>query len=195
MCSFKAAEWRASSWRWRAPRRRKHVAAYDAASRNLFGVPIARDSVPANGFGVGMSPGHGQTTVKNGHHHCIDLLMTTAELRFCGADDGNRTRVFSLGSRFSMYASSGPPWWQLRYCSRVSGHRACAKDHAKPRRAIRQSVPFELSAPWSPGPPAAYRAVIVAGYLVALGIQGKNADEYLKRTYVPPDKRRRLGRF
>jgi hypothetical protein len=45
------------------------------------------------------------------------------------------------------------------------------------------------------GLPAAYRAVIVAGYLVALGIQGKNADEYLKRIYVPPDKRRRLGRF
>jgi hypothetical protein len=35
----------------------------------------------------------------------------------------------------------------------------------------------------------------VAGYLVALGIDGKNADKYLKRIYVPPNKRRRLGRF
>lgn len=42
---------------------------------------------------------------------------------------------------------------------------------------------------------AGYTYRFVAGYLVALGIDGKNANEYLKRLYVPPDKRRRLGRF
>ena len=42
---------------------------------------------------------------------------------------------------------------------------------------------------------AGYTYRFVAGYLVALGIDGKNANEYLKRIYVPPDKRRRLGRF
>jgi hypothetical protein len=42
---------------------------------------------------------------------------------------------------------------------------------------------------------AGYTCRFVAGYLVALGIDGKNADEYPKRIYVPPDKRRRLGRF
>jgi hypothetical protein len=42
---------------------------------------------------------------------------------------------------------------------------------------------------------AGYTYRFVAGYLVALGIDGKNADEYLKRIYVPPDKRRSLGRF
>jgi hypothetical protein len=42
---------------------------------------------------------------------------------------------------------------------------------------------------------AGYTYRFVAGYLVALGIDGKNADEYLKRIYVVPDKRRRLGRF
>ncbi|ORJ57774.1 hypothetical protein B5M45_19365 [Mycobacterium simiae] len=42
---------------------------------------------------------------------------------------------------------------------------------------------------------AGYPYKFVAGYLVALGIQGKNADEYLKRIYVPPSKRRRPGRF
>lgn len=42
---------------------------------------------------------------------------------------------------------------------------------------------------------AGYAYRFVAGYLVALGIDGKNAGEYLKRIYVPPDKRRRLGRF
>jgi hypothetical protein len=42
---------------------------------------------------------------------------------------------------------------------------------------------------------AGYTYRFVAGYLVALGIDGKNANEYFKRIYVPPDKRRRLGRF
>jgi hypothetical protein len=42
---------------------------------------------------------------------------------------------------------------------------------------------------------AGYSYRFVAGYLVALGIDGKNAHEYLKRIYVPPNKRRRLGRF
>jgi hypothetical protein len=42
---------------------------------------------------------------------------------------------------------------------------------------------------------AGYTYRFVAGYLVALGIDGKNADKYLKRICVPPNKRRRLGRF
>ena len=52
----------------------------------------------ANDFGVGVSPGHGQTTVKTDFADLFVGLMTIAELEFCGADDGNRTRVFSLGS-------------------------------------------------------------------------------------------------
>jgi hypothetical protein len=42
---------------------------------------------------------------------------------------------------------------------------------------------------------AGYKYRFVAGYLVALGIDGKNADQYLKRIYVPPNQRRRPGRF
>jgi hypothetical protein len=42
---------------------------------------------------------------------------------------------------------------------------------------------------------AGYSYNFVAGYLIALGINGKDADEFLKRIYVPPNKRRRLGRF
>lgn len=42
---------------------------------------------------------------------------------------------------------------------------------------------------------AGYTYRFAAGYLVALGIDGKSADEYLKRIYVSPDKRRRPGRF
>jgi hypothetical protein len=49
---------------------------------------------------VGVSPHHGQTTVETNPADLFVGLMTIADLDFFGADDGNRTRVFSLGSRF-----------------------------------------------------------------------------------------------
>jgi hypothetical protein len=41
---------------------------------------------------------HGQTTVKNAVRRVVGVRRRAADLRFRGADDGNRTRVFSLGS-------------------------------------------------------------------------------------------------
>ena len=68
------------------------------APRERHAAKVHDTNDTANPVGLGESRDHGQTTVKNGGFGRIDLLMITSHLRICGADDGNRTRVFSLGS-------------------------------------------------------------------------------------------------
>ncbi|MDT5284516.1 MAG: hypothetical protein QOJ20_5711 [Mycobacterium sp.] len=52
----------------------------------------------ANSFGARVSPTDGQTTAKMAVRRVIEMGGYATDVAFHGADDGNRTRVFSLGS-------------------------------------------------------------------------------------------------
>jgi hypothetical protein len=64
----------------------------------MTAVTAANPAKYSKGFGSSVWPGHGQTTVKNDAWRVIEIDWHAVDQRFGGADDGNRTRVFSLGS-------------------------------------------------------------------------------------------------
>jgi hypothetical protein len=67
-----------------------------ATRRWACGLPGSRQV--SKHFRTGVALTEGQTTVKEGDRRLCEVGDHLAELVFRGADDGNRTRVFSLGS-------------------------------------------------------------------------------------------------